>query len=160
MEVTQKLKQPLHSNEMQWSEPCTEEKKLLLSDPAIRRNFLVLHQCGMTYLVFTQRFCNPEQNSSGFCSWPVAGSVAGSLEAVENRKRERIHKVETCTWSEAHEGLSQKHGRVSWVPLCCSKNQTWLGKHVLFPAKRAVDGLQSIELNIRDKGAEQCTVYW
>lgn len=39
MEVTQKLKQLLHSNEIQWSEPCTEEKKLLLSDLAIRRNF-------------------------------------------------------------------------------------------------------------------------
>lgn len=68
MEVTQKLKQPLHSSERQWSEPGTEEKKLLLPDPAIRRNFLVLPQRGMTYLVFTQRFCNPGQNSSGFCS--------------------------------------------------------------------------------------------
>lgn len=68
MEVTQKLKQLLNSNEIQWLEPCTEEKKLLLSDLAIRRNFLVLHQRGTTYLVFTQRFCNPGQTSSGFSS--------------------------------------------------------------------------------------------
>lgn len=68
MEATQKLKQPLHSNEIQWSEPCAEQKGLLLSDLAIRRNFLVLYQCGTTYLVFMQRFCNLGQNSSAFCS--------------------------------------------------------------------------------------------
>lgn len=33
-------------------------------------------------------------------------------------------------------------------------------KHVLFPEKGVVDGLQLMELNITDKGAEQCTVYW
>lgn len=83
MEATQKLKQPLHSNEIQWSEPCAEQKGLLLSD-----SITIFGAISMWYNIFSvyAEICNLGQNSSCFLFLDQWQGSGGSLEAVENRK--------------------------------------------------------------------------
>lgn len=80
----------------------------------------------------TERCGRLRQNSSGFCSFPVVGSVAGRLQAAENRRRQRYkqaHKLRpTETWA-------RNVGVFPEAPLYCSENQTWLEEHILFPSK-------------------------